>query len=222
MTLAVGQCYAKMALSLLRDLSMAGNATLVVTDVPLVFVGSDIEVVPFQAEAAHVWHSKRRAIREGLKRAKTAYFIDADHKTCNWMKAPQLACLPDGTTSWLGGQLLGDIKFGWPRDFQAEKTLDLLSARMDVANWRILPWLGDYLYAVTRDEAGKWIQFLESWDRFVQQIADIPSLHPLILGDGVALTFAAHLSGLQVNRDPAALAPLARVLVHLGLGDWRN
>jgi hypothetical protein len=226
-TLATGR-YADLAASLLRSLALAGNATLAVTDRPEVF-DAGVETVPYVPDEAHIWHSKRHAVRVGLDRAWTTYFIDADHELREGMqdRVPKLARLVPGVGSCCGGvPPLG--RFAFPilrrRPLFAPETacvLDHATAHLSIGNWRGFRWSGDWLYSVTRDEAGAWQGLCPLWDRFAAFTVHEPSPHPLVLGDGIALTFAAAACGLPVMVQPA-LASIAHAFRHLNAGAWRE
>ena len=223
-TLAVGPCYAKLAAATLRALAAAGNTTLAVTDTPRAFDSSGAEIVAYQPEVAHVWHAKRQALRAGLERVRTVYCLDADHRLRENCRAPTLPRLAlDGAATCSSMFPLGVMNFHWTTGVvgNAKALLDEAAKFMRVSDWRALPWWGDCLYAVTRDETPAWEQFLFAWDRFAAFTVGKEPSHPLILGDGVAMAFAAHACG-WAPRHEAALTPLARSFEHLAVGDWRG
>jgi hypothetical protein len=221
-TLAVGEAYAKWARDLLQALAIAGNAVLAVTDQPQVFTGTAIEVAPYVPEAAHVWHAKRQALTAGLERAHTVYFIDADHRAGD--ASGVLPRLPAGAAhTHLNRFPLGSIRFNWLTDGGNPPipVLDEAAEHMGVPDWRPLPWWGDTLFAVSRDEGDAWRTFLAAWDRFATFTVGKTTPHPLVLGDGAAMAFAAHLCGWAPYEAPA-VTKLAGSLAHLAHGAWRT
>jgi hypothetical protein len=220
-TLAVGQTYVEMAAAWQRALVQAGNAALAVTDRPEAFAGTGVETVTYAPEAAHIWHSKRRAIKAGLERARTVYFIDADHVLRNLQDyIPKLRRLAPGAGAYSGIPLLGKLHF--PTLPEANTLLARAAAHMGVADWRALRWWGDWLYTVSRDEAGAWKGFVPAWDRFVAFAADQAPMHPLILGDGVAMAFAAVACGWTPRFETPALLEVVHALRHTGVGAWHR
>jgi hypothetical protein len=222
-TLAVGETYAKWACDLLQALAAAGNAVLVVTDQPQVFQGTSIEAVSYVPETAHVWHAKRQALAAGLERAHTVYFVDADHRA-RGVPMGALPRLPVGAAhTRLNRFPLGAIRFNWLTDGGNPPipALDEAAEHMGVADWRSLLWWGDTLFAVSRDEGDAWCAFLAAWDRFAAFAVGKATPHPLVLGDGVAMAFAAHLCGWAPH-EASAVTELAESLAHLAHGSWRK
>jgi hypothetical protein len=219
-TLAVGEAYAMWANDLLQALVAAGNAVLAVTDQPHVF-NPTVETTPYVPEAAHVWHAKRQAIAAGLERAHTVYFVDADHRAGEGLSVlprlvPGAACV-----RWVRHSL-GSIRFNWLTDGSDPPipVLDEAAAHLGIADWRPLSWWGDTLFAVSRDGGTAWRAFLAAWDRFAAFTVGKETSHSLVLGDGVAMAFAAHLCG-WAPYEASAVTALVRQLRHLACGSWR-
>lgn len=225
-TLAVGPKYVDLAVNLLRVLDQSGIATLVVTDDPRPFPERTI-VIPYAPDGTHIWHAKRHAVRAGLERAQTAYFVDADYQPIEGTaEAVVLPPLPPGATSLWPGQSLGTIRFrnvGSLVDVQilsCPGTLDGLQAALHTPPWREILWWGDELYAVSRDEGGAWLRFLEAWDEFARhQPADVKDARRMfVAGDGVAMAFAAAAAGWTPREDYNAFVPIKRAFRHVRVG----
>jgi hypothetical protein len=224
-TLAVGRRYVDLAKPLLAHHAQAGNAALVVTDEPAAFVEiSGVEALPWQPEAAHVWHSKRHAVRTGLERARTVYYMDADYVP--QAPAPRLGVLPSGPHSRIYRLPLASISLagvGVLGEPPASEWLDRAAAVLGVEAWRQrLWWWGDSLWAIARDEAGLWRRFCDGWDAFAAWTAGERPPRDILLGDGVAMAFAAHAMGAVGRIHRADFKAIEAAFKHLEVGEWRN
>jgi len=228
-TLATGR-HAVPAVALLDHFVAAGNAALVVTDQPELFAGTTIETVPHvpDAKMVKVTHGKRHALRAGLERAWTAYFIDADHILRPGQRAPKLERLPAGVGSPFDRQVPALCNMRFPvsgkRPLSAPETaevLDRAAAHLGVADWRALRWCGDWLYAVTRDEGDAWRAFPDAWDRLVELLAVMPVPNPMVLSDGVSLRLVAEACHWRVTPQVDAMTPIVRAFRHLRMSDPR-
>jgi hypothetical protein len=213
-SLAVGAKYAAPATGFLQVLASAGNRALVVTDCPASFAGAGVETLAYEPDGASVLHAKRHAVRAGLERAETVYYVDADHCLSDGAPVPRLGRLPAGIEA-VGAIPLGRIQFnqlGAETQPELKKWLDPL-----VADWRSLLWWSDWLFVISRD-AGAEAAFLAAWDRFAVWSAGKPA-HPLVLGDGVAMALAAHACGWK---PVARMLPLlTQAFQHLGYAGWK-
>jgi hypothetical protein len=228
-TLAVGPKYVESGANLMHVLDRLGNATLVVTDDPRPFPARTI-IIPYTSEAAHIWHSKRHALRAGLERARTVYFVDADYQLqAGWNEViPTLKPLPPGASSWWPKQTLGTIVFrnigplADAQRFACPELLDRIATCLGTSPWQPIPWWGDDLYAVARDDRDEWQQFLAAWDRFVVCVAaerDDSSAHRMFLtGDGIATAFAVAAVGWKPWNLPDAFTPIKRAFYHVHVG----
>jgi hypothetical protein len=224
-TLAVGPAYAAMAAVWMQKFTAAGNAALAVTDKPEAFAGTGVETVAYTREAAHIWHAKRYALRAGLERASTVYFMDSDHRPRGGIPTPKLDRLPPGAGAWSGGLPLAKIRFhriGALEQGACAAWLDRAAAHMNLGDWRSMRWWGDWLYTVSRDEVERWHEFCPTWDRFADFAGANSSPHPLVSGDGVAMAFAAAACSWTPRSQIMGLLPLRRAFVHLGTGGWRG
>ncbi len=227
-TLATGPKYVDLGVRLLRALDDTGNATLVVTDDPAPFPERTIKI-PYTPDGAHIWHAKRHAVRAGLERAQTVYFVDADYQPREDVTMVKLAALPGGLTSFWEDSPLGKIRFrniGSLVDVQILERghiLDLVQAELGAPPWRDLPWWGDNLYAISRDDAGAWMKFLDAWDRFARfrpaGLGAADTRRMFVTGDGIAMAFAAGVAGLKPVANPSALAPIKHAFSHANVGD---
>lgn len=234
-TAAFGPKYVALAVDLMRSFALAGNATLVVTDDPTPFDSPTIAIpcvldeAPGWTTSLKCWHAKRHAIRAGIARARTVYFVDADNVLHEgWQdRVPKLTALPLGAHAWhqtsLGGinfRVLGRLMEAMPAAL-----IDRIQARLGAPGWRETWWWGDYLFAVTPGETG--FAFVDAWDRFVEvargefTMVDQPALQ-LAIGDGVAMAFAAHACGFTPERRVPEFAPIVRAFQHQGLGAWKR
>jgi hypothetical protein len=227
-TLAVGEKYAIWAAAFLREFVRAGNAALVVTDQPEAFLGIDLTIIPYAPEAGSIWHAKRYAIRAGLERAWTAYFLDADHQIrVGWEdRLPLLRRLPVGANAFFHLRPLLEIEFNYADGLtimaQAQQ-LDLVAAHLGVGDWRSALWWGDWLFAVTRDEEDiAWRKFIETWDRFAQWSANKNGCPELAFGDGIAMAFSALACGWRPTTQTPAFAPIVLACHHTMSGDWKQ
>jgi hypothetical protein len=224
-TLAAGRKYSEPAAAFLETLARAGNATLVVTDTPEVFP-TGVETVPWQPEAAHIWHSKRHAVRAGLERAHTVYFMDSDHCLRPGARVSKLPALAPGAHARFWRSRLQRLQFpgiGALVDPPIAPWLDCAAVHLGVVDWRSsLWWWGDFLWALVRDEAGCWERFCPTWDRLVAWTEQNTPPHPLILGDGVAMAFAAHACGWSDTIHRSTFEGLTTAFVHQGSGAWRR
>jgi hypothetical protein len=223
-TLAVGPRYVELAGPMLAHHAQAGNAALVVTDEPAAFSAlQGVEALPWQPEAAHVWHSKRHAVRVGLERALTVYYMDADYAP--QAPAPQLTALPPGLHSRFWRLPLVQIQLAGAGPLAAPPAADWLdraAAALGVEAWhRCLWWWGDSLWAISRDEEGRWTRFCDGWDRFAAWSSTVPA-PDILRGDGVAMSFAAHLAGWGSRIHRADFRPILAAFQHLELGEWRK
>lgn len=228
-TLAVGEQYAVAAHALLRHFVNGGNRALVVTDAPEVFHDLNVECIPHTAEAPYIWHSKRHAVAEGLKRAWTVYFIDADHIWNENEVVPKLERLPPGASASYGftPQLmhLAFAKVGHMCEAANQRNLDALGAETGVVDWQSSRWWGDFLFAVTRDTedgSGTWSRLIPTWDCFAALTSTLP--FSICFGDGVALAFAAHACGWKPVWRKPEFEPILRAFRHVGfsVATWRE
>lgn len=219
-TLAVGAAYAKQAATWLGPLVCAGNTALAVTDQPAVIAAVGAEPLPYAPDGTHIIHAKRHAVRAGLERARTVYFIDADHEPYTQQPASKLAQLPPGAGAYCVPMLLAKVGITPAKNSRARAILDRMAFHMGVADWPGLYWWGDWLYTVSRDEVGIWPRFCDAWDRFAVLAADERGAHSLILGDAMAMAFAARICGWMPHDEIEALAPVPRAFRHLNFGGW--
>jgi hypothetical protein len=228
-TLAVGPKYTTLGARLLQALDTAGNATLVVTDDPAPFPERTIKV-PYTPDGSHIWHAKRHALRAGLERAQTVYFVDADYQLYeDWVEPiPPLAPLPVGATSMWPGEPLSAIRFRnigslvEAQRLACPHLLDQLQRELGVPSWREILWWGDELYAIARDDTNAWRNFLDAWDHFAHYqpegacTADMKRM--FVAGDGVAMAFAAAAAGWTPIARFDAFVPIRRAFYHVGVG----
>lgn len=224
-TLAVGSTYVAMGTQMLRAFDRASVTTLVVTDDLHAFPSNTI-VVPYAPDGSHIWQVKRHAVRAGLERAQTVYFVDADYRPREGVTDPLvLTVLPAGATTAWRCPTLANWKGRGLIDVQilaCPQLLDQIQVALGAPPWRDIPWWGSDLYAVSRDSAGVWLRFLDAWDRFAHFqpsgacSADARSL--FFAGDGIATAFAAAAAGWIpiVNYD--AFIPIKRVFCHACAG----
>lgn len=229
-TLAVGEKYTTLVAPCLRETVAAGNAALVVTDRPADFAGIDVEIVRYEPEMSSLFHAKRHAVRAGLARAWTVYFMDADHRVRARPMPhgdPLLPRLPVGASAHFHMQPITQIEFNYAGGLSIkdqERQLDTAAAALDLPSWRDATWWGDWLFAVTRnteDDSGKWLLFCETWDRFARWSA-AEGCSELAFGDGVALAWAAHACGWRPQRRTASFVHITSTFQHLMAGDWKE
>lgn len=218
-TLAVGARYAEQAATWLGPMVQAGDAALAVTDQPEIIAATGAEPVPYAPDGTHIIHAKRHAVRAGLERAWTAYYLDADHVPTG-QAAPKLARLPPGAGAYCTPRPLPKKGFVPPDPSEPRAILDRMAFRMDVGDWQTLYWWGDWLYTVSRDDAGVWKCFCAAWDRFATLAAEEPRAYGLLLGDAVAMAFAAAVCGWMPHSEAEVLAPVPRAFRHLNFGGW--
>lgn len=227
-TLAVGPKYVELGARVLYTFDRSDIPTLVVTDDPRPFPERTIRI-PYTSDGTHIWHAKRHAIRAGLERAQTVYFVDADYQPNEgWTEPIVLSALPAGAASFWPGQALGTIRFrnvGSLVDVQilsCPNLLDRLQAELGVPSWREIVWWGDELYAVSRDPEDAWLKFLGAWDHFARyQPADLCAVDArrmFMAGDGVAMAFAAAAAGWTPVMNQAAFVPIKRAFHHGRVG----
>jgi hypothetical protein len=224
-TLAVGPKYVELGAALLHALDRAGNATLVVTDDPAPFPERTIKI-PYTPDGAHIWHAKRHAIRAGLERAQTVYFVDADYRMyTGWTETiPILQPLPIGATALWPIKPLGEITGGFidMKLLDCPRLLEALQTELWTPDWQRISWWGDYLYAVARDETRAWQAFIEAWDRFVHYLPEgvgaDASYIKFVAGDGIAMAFAAAAVGWRPVARYDAFIPIRRAFRHVCVG----
>lgn len=227
-TLAAGAKYIEMAAALLRELDAVGNATLVVTDDPRPFPARTI-IIPYTPDGCHIWHAKRHALRAGLERARTVYYIDADYRRSGARSVPRLTPLPGGLAHPDYCSPLGELRFNYDAgllvDAQAVRpgVLDQLQAELGTPPWREILWCGDDFYAVSRDDAGAWQKFLAALDHFAKfQPVDVPDRRALFaFGDGIALAFATASVGWRPAETALPFGYLRRAFTHDCVGNYR-
>ena len=221
-TLAVGRRYADMAAAFMGYLSHVGNAVLAVTDTPGAFSGTGVELLPYVPETAHVWHGKRHAVRAGLERARTVYFMDADHVLAPGAEAPRLAALPPGPHSRIWRLPLAHIDFHKLGMADASIWIGFAAEVLGIENWRQkLWWWGDSMWALAGGELDRCTRFCAAWDAFAAFVGETPPPHPFMLGDGVALSFAAHLGGWGSDIHRTNFDALEGAFEHAEIGGWR-
>jgi hypothetical protein len=219
-TLAVGVAYAEQAATWLGPFVRAGNTALAVTDQPAIITAAGAEPLPYTPDGTHIVHAKRHAVRAGLERAETVYYLDADQVPYTRQPMPRLLRLPPGAGSYEAVRSLPMMGFVPAQTSATRATLDRMAAHMDVADWQTLRWWGDWLFTVSRDEANAWKQFCSAWDRFATFAANEHGAYSLLLGDGMAMAFAARVCGWIPHCETEALAPIPRLLQHLFFGGW--
>jgi len=219
-TLAVGVAYAEQAATWLGPLVQAGNVALVVTDQPAIIAAVGAEPLPYTLDGTHIIHAKRHAVRAGLERAETVYYLDADQVPYTEQLMPRLLRLPPGAGSYEAVRSLPMMGFVPAKSSETRAILDRMAAHMGITDWQTLRWWGDWLFTVSRDEAGAWEQFCSAWDRFATFAVNERKAYSLLLGDGMAMAFAARACDWLPHCETEALAPVPRVLRHLFFGGW--
>jgi hypothetical protein len=219
-TLAVGAAYAEQAATWLAPLVRAGNTAMAVTDQPAVIAAAGAEPLAYTPDGTHIVHAKRHAVRAGLERAKTVYYLDADQVPQAGEAMPRLPGLPPGLGSYEAVRLLAAMGFVPAKFSETRAILDRMAACLGIADWQTLHWWGDWLYTVSRDEGGIWEAFCAAWDRFAVLAVDERKAYSLLLGDGMAMAFAARICGWMPHSETETLAVIPRVLRHLYFGGW--
>lgn len=216
-TLALKPKYIAMAATMLRSFTLAGNATLVVTDDSSAF-DPETTAIPYVSDGTNVFHAKRQAVRAGLERAHTVYFVDADFVPYQGLQAevPKLKQLPAGIGGFALDMQLSDLNFCSLGKLENSPThlavLQDASAHFH-CNWRELIWCGDFLYYISRDEAGAWQKFMRAWDEFAHIYRNG------FTSDGLALAFATYACGWRPLSYPLALKPISRAFWHARVGE---
>lgn len=229
-TLAVGSEYVDLAAKFVPHLIRAGNSVLVVTDQPDAFTGLDATIVQHVLDGTHVWHAKRHAVRAALERANTVYFVDGDHRLYDgWDdRVPVLPALPPGLGAHRPpaptGLLIPRLTMGAEHIAPGFAWLDRAAEQLNIANWRDIPWWGDWIFTITRDtedDSGVWFKFLAAWDRFAIWRRDNLPPHALIGSDNIAMAFAAAACG-WVPKQQLEMAPFIHAFGHLFFGAATN
>jgi hypothetical protein len=185
-TLAMGEQHADLARYLAADLGVYEAPLVVLTDHPEIFSGlSHVQVVEHRPEKFS-YHDKRVALREALKRGKTAIFIDAD--SAIWFGADRRAVrkalaysFPPGLHA---GKLLPEDIYCFPQTENLAKEWGLKFNRNVISYW-------EGLFALTHDAPLD--QFFAIWERFAEE-ANQRGYNGA--GEGACFGIAAEASGL--------------------------
>ena len=221
-SLATGSMYTTMASKVLHAFDAAENATLVVTDDPTLFPTNTV-IIPYKPDGTHIWHAKRHAVQAGLERAYTVYYLDGDFVPFEGIPAPKLKRLAPGIDGFAPDSKLENLSFvsigKLANDPERLTVLELASAHFKI-DWRALPWWGDFMFYVSRDDSEAWRRFIQAWDEFAHLRSNW-----FVASDGVALAFAAAVCGWAPNRHLADLKPINCAFHHVRLGEhnpWRS
>lgn len=218
-TLAVGQQYEQLAKDLCCRLVGAGHEVVALTSTSSALPDTVIDV-QCPDDGTPIWHWKRHAIREGLRRSDKVVFIDADYQPTPGTALAPLQNPPKGFSSADRVSPIGGLWFD-------KHFLDMASKEFGI-NWREVSWWGCSLWAITDDGHGLGQRFVDAWDRLAYWARDTFSREDAnsvrALSDCAAMAFAASIAGPKATLSGRSrfFEPITAAFRHLRVRGWEQ
>ena len=188
-TLAIGESYAGLAAFLIADLETYNAPSLVVTDTPKLFEKFRHVTIVEHRPKQFTYHDKRIALKEALKLADTAIFVDAD--TAIWFGADRRVVSKALVHSFPPGlhasRLFPPGHFDYPHIELKAKQWGYEFDRNVITYW-------EGLFALSKDKNME--NFFSYWDRFAEEARERGHNGS---GEGTCFGIAAEAAGITRN-----------------------
>lgn len=226
-TLAVGEKYVQSALDLILSLGENDNNFLVVTDQPSSFPGN-ILTTEFIDDSTHICQQKRNAIKEGLKRFKTVFFLDADFIASHQGQYYRSVYGDLEQFPTIDPSLPPGFNTNWPKNKldlilrsrpSLKPVFDGLCNRLNVDLNDVFQ-ISPASFFFTVDSEKTYLQLFNIWDDIAFWLKD----NQYVVPDNISMGFAAAKAKIPVFGSETAYPwELTRgVLAHKNIGDWHT